>query len=398
MVEHYPDLRDKSLNKWITGLLDFIGLYYYDLDVLKIYLIEEDKLKYLGSHTPKLNLTLDIDGFKMDMSQWYDITPVFKFYTYDYDEYARLLARLYGDKITNKLLLVSYSGGKDSTAALLILDKLYEYVNFKYKVAYVHMPYLEDTRNINFIESIGSKLGINIDILQPPKHLVKRYLVKYGLPFRRNRWCTYLKVKTLKKYMKSINAIYQVIGDRLSECRKRFSRLSERVIKLKLFHRRLFMINGLLTLFDIIRLCREYNIIHPDYLSGCTRVSCFLCPYKGLHELNKSCILEDEEFIEDVLRKEYKRWYSKYISYDDFKRYHLWRYTPSIARVFSRLHQIYNEIEPSIDLNDIITGLSSIWRRDLPDLPRVNILDYLKIIPGIKNLIVVDFRYLSNLT
>ena len=68
------------------------------------------------------------------------------------EDYAYELAKRVWEKLLGKKVLLSFSGGGDSTACLLLLLKLSEMVGFEVRVCYVHIPYLESDDNPRFVE------------------------------------------------------------------------------------------------------------------------------------------------------------------------------------------------------------------------------------------------------
>ncbi len=298
------------------------------------------------------------------------------------DEYVRLLSKLIGDGIKDKDIILSFSGGKDSVTAFKVLTELRNYVNFNLHVIYVHMPYLEPERNLRFIDEASKRLGISIEVTSPPKWLVKEYLINEGLPYRRSRWCTYLKTKPIKLISKSLNSPILAIGDRLWEARKRFSRLSSKLLKESLLEGRKFYPIAPLTLIDVVSVTKEVGLIHPDYLEGLTRVSCLYCPYKSIFEFKLTrAEVEDPGFIEEVMKREWRRWYSRYVDLEEFTTYHLWRFIPTLAKVFRNIKSFINELDSDFLGLDQIKELNTyIWRYgfETPLISRYSLFDIIK--------------------
>ena len=74
---------------------------------------------------------------------------------------------------------------------------------------------------------------------------------------------------------------------------------------------------------DVVKVCKEFQLVNPQYLDGFTRVSCVFCPYKTLYELNLEKIdkVDDPGFIESILRRSYDRWYRGEVKFEDFINY-----------------------------------------------------------------------------
>ncbi len=249
----------------------------------------------------------------------------------DLDEYARWLARQVGRELRGKTVLLGFSGGKDSVAALLVLLALQEYVPFRLHVMFVHIPFLESPRSIEFVEKIASKLGVEIDVRTAPRRDMKSLLKWKGMPRRGYRYCTVYKAKPMREVRKSDPRVVEVVADRLTESPKRFERLYKAAASHVLLAGRKFRPTYLLTLLDIVHIVRKAGLVHPDYLDGKPRVACSLCPYEALYEFRRIPELEDPGLIEKVLEKMWRKWYS-WASYEVFREQHLWRYPAAIAR------------------------------------------------------------------
>ncbi|NOZ88861.1 MAG: phosphoadenosine phosphosulfate reductase family protein [Crenarchaeota archaeon] len=249
----------------------------------------------------------------------------------DLDEYARWLARLVGRELRGRRVLLGFSGGKDSVAALLTLLKLQEYVSFRLHVVYIHIPFLEAPRNIEFVERVASKTGVEIEILSAPRRDMKTLLKWKGMPRRGYRYCTVYKAKPMRRMRKEDPRLVEVIGDRLTESPKRFERLSKAAAARVVLAGRKFRPTYLFTLLDVVSIVRRSGLIHPDYLEGLPRVACSLCPYKALYEFYTLPALEDEALIEKVLEKMWRKWY-QWTSLEVFREQRLWRFSALAAK------------------------------------------------------------------
>ena len=317
------------------------------------------------------NGVIKVEEFKIRVDEWIDITQVPGGYTIDLEDYIKLLVKLVKNKIENRKLLLSFSGGKDSTASLIILSKLQDFIRFDLVVAYSHMPILEPESNVKYAERIATKLGYDLEITKPPIYLVQKYLRKEGLPYRGSRWCTYLKTRPLRELKKKISADYEVIGDHLGECRERFLRLVHDLFQLKFISHKQFKPIFPLQILDVVKIVRNHNVVHPHYLKGLTQVACTYCPYKSLYEFRISEETGHEDFIENVLKFEYNRWYKKRkISFDEFKKFALWRYKPIVGEMFIKLRNFVSEFTMDrVSLDQVRMWMSSIWTNPLPRIP-----------------------------
>jgi len=197
------------------------------------------------------------------------------------------------DEQYNKYFVISFSGGKDSTALLL---KLLEYDIWIDEVIYVdigkEMP--EMIKHINKIKKLVTDKGIKFTRLKSEKdwdyYFYKHIKTKgknkgekgYGWPGFGNRWCTkHLKIETLKKYYKKLENEYETvefIGYAADEINRTKKNDDNRTKEFPLI------------LWDM----EEENALNYCYLKGYDwdglyekfdRVSCYLCPMSRLSEL-----------------------------------------------------------------------------------------------------------------
>ncbi len=380
MVEALPVIKENKL-LLISSCMDITKVISYDEGITKWFLWVEDFAYNVSSEI--CNGIYYVDDSTLFFNKWFGEYPwIFCRLIDNLDEYVDFLHGIIGKQLEGKNLVLSFSGGKDSTAILLILLKLMEKINFRLRAIYVHMPYLEPEYNIRFIERLAKRLSVDITITSPPKSIIRKYLFEEGLPYRRERWCTYLKVKPIKDYIRKSNVDVHAIGDRVWEASKRHEKLSAKLLKGKFIEGRKFYPIAPLTLIDVITIAKENKIIHPDYLMGATRVSCYYCPYKSIFELKLlRPQIEDPGLIDEVLKREWKRWYKK-ICFENFKKYHLWRYVPTIAKLLHKAKdRLKNEdSKEKMTLGEIKKYNTYIWLNNIevPKLRYENILNIIK--------------------
>jgi len=315
------------------------------------------------------------DGLVLDVRSWAVYSPLQAWRSLSLlEDLVSWIERGAGWRLRGRRLLLSYSGGKDSTAALILLDLLYERVGFRLEVVHVHMPYLEPEYHVDEAVRLASRLGYGVEVLEPPRRVLARRMLEEGLPWRRARWCTYYKTRPLEEYFERGGFDYMVVGDRVWESLSRSRRLRPET----LFDRERFEPVKHLSLVDVVLLVRSYGLVHRDYTIGLPRVSCRYCPYKSLYEL----ILEegvggdeDPGLIEEVLRREWRRWYRS-IPWEDFTTHHYWRFTPRVAQAFHRLRSMLEHVEPVVRLEEVRSMVRSQWETpvgNLEALPRVTL-------------------------
>ncbi len=273
--------------------------------------------------------------------------------------------------IESSKLAIAFSGGKDSTVSALVMNSLRKKMNFDLNLVYVHMPFLEPLENVNEAKRLSNKLGLDMEVIEPPRWIVVKHMLNEGLPYRRNRWCTYLKVKSLERYLKRNGIELMAVGDRIWETWKRFERLIEHIKEGKIPKkgRKLFVV-AQLTIADVAAVLREKKLVHSLYLKGSSRVACLLCPYKSMYDIlvEKDVSIEDPGLIDHVIKMEWKRWYEEHVPQEDFKREHLWRYVPSVSKMFykAKLYVArHSEKLEQVRLGDLIRYYTQIWTENI---------------------------------
>ena len=317
---------------------------------------------------------LEAGGFVFEPTTWAVYAPLEAWRRLaSLEELAGMLARLVGYRLDGKRLLLSFSGGKDSTAALIVLDSLYEKTRFRLDVVHVHMPYLEPEYHIDEALRIAERLGYSVELLEPPRRVLARRMLEEGLPWRRARWCTYYKTRPLEEYFEAKGYDYMVVGDRAGESLARRRRLKPG----DFFDGERFEPIKHLSLVDVVLLVRSFGLVHLDYMLGLTRVSCRYCPYKSLGELLIEEGVggdEDPGLIEDVLRREWRRWYRR-IPFQDFIENHYWRYPPRIAEAFHRLKEAFRGEEPTLKPSRLAELNKSVWTVPVERLEAIPLLE-----------------------
>jgi len=316
---------------------------------------------------------VEVGRWRLDLVQWFEPgIPAVYGALYRGSPMIEEVVKVLGPRLRGRTVVISFSGGKDSVAAAHVVSKICERWGLRAYAVYIHMPYLEPPAFIDEARRVASRLGLDLVVSEPPRRLVRRYLIEEGLPFRRSRWCTYLKTRRLREVARALGARYIVVGDRMWENVKRFRRLRPLVERMTLVKKGIVYPVAWATLLDTVSLARSLGCVHTAYLRGWSRVSCTLCPYKSLHELvNELDRLEDPGLIEHVLRLEWRRWYrDQGIELRDFVEEALWRLAPRPARAMLAAKEVVSERgERVMSLADAGSALTSLWRGFVEPIP-----------------------------
>jgi len=301
-----------------------------------------------------INDVLRINDLSLYISSWLESVPYLNIRTFnDIDDIVNFITKRSRKYLEGKTVVLGYSGGKDSTAALILITKLMEYLNIKLKVMYVYMPYIESTRNLKFVEYVSRRLSINIEVVELKRRYVRKTLKWLGLPRRGNRWCTYFKVKPIRKVVRGNPKVIEAIADRLFESPKRALRLIKRLKDGFIASERKFTPVEFMPITDVMFIVKKWDLIHPAYMDGLPRVSCTLCPYRTLYEFNIIETLEDPGLIDEVLLKEHRKShvYSK-MPLEEFISNALWRFKPNTAL---KLYKLKSRLRNYLDKGRILS-------------------------------------------
>ena len=362
---------------------------------LKILFMTKDYAKSIRSIIRDREVL--IDKHKINIFKIIDATPSFfgKVIS-SVDEYARLLANIVGPNIKNKKIVLWFSGGKDSLATLLILLNLQEYVGFDLKTVYVHVPYLDGHTNLRFVDRVSKKLSIDIAIESIESGRMMELISQRGLPFRGYRWCTYnAKVKLMRKIRRRLGCDYEARSERIFESMKRLMSLREYAKQRMFISGTKFRPTYPLTILDVIEISKSLGLIHPHYLSGCSRVSCSLCPYRTIMEIDTTLRdVEDPGFISSVIKMMHRKWYSN-IDYEDYLYYSLWRFSPALALPILKIKKLIESRVDGIPIATIKERVSWIWRNNImaPSLDLNDIINRINRLSGHPvGILNMDFR------
>ena len=211
--------------------------------------------------------------------------------------------------------VVSFSGGKDSTALLIkMIEKGMQIDDIVFCDTGVEFPGM-----YNHIKKVEDYLSVKVTIVKGlqtyeyylGEHIKRNGKVGYGHPDFRNRWCTQLLKKSpFSKYLRKYKE-HQVIeyhGIALDE-RERTEKNKEnnRIIKYPL-------IDWEMEEKDCLEYCYKLGFDWDGLYNDFGRVSCFCCPLSRIGEL-KTLYMKYPELwdkLRELDKKSFRRFKSDY--------------------------------------------------------------------------------------
>ncbi len=166
-------------------------------------------------------------------------------------------------------VLVPWSGGKDSTAALILAREVFGDVTAVYVRMEYEMPLTDE-----YVERTARKIGVDLIRVDVPMPIEK-----YGMPTHSNRWCTRKKVEALYSVASQFEDPVLVLGDRDGESARR--RLKPPVVERKTEFGTFLEVmpikfwSGFMVQLFVLERGLE---LHPLYYEGFYRLGCTICP------------------------------------------------------------------------------------------------------------------------
>lgn len=210
------------------------------------------------------------------------------------------ILKYFKDKVD--AVIVPWSGGKDSTAALLLAIKAFgkNIVKPVYVDTGIDFPWVRE-----YLDKVAGKLGINYDVENAgiDKELISG---RREMPTHNNRWCTMLKIQAVQRFTDKHRGVRKllVLGDRDVESERRSRRPVIRienketvaVAPLKMWN----------TLHVQLYLLKNRVDLNPLYEHGFYRLGCYICPALRSWEVN--IMINDPEVNKSISNKTlYKR-------------------------------------------------------------------------------------------
>ncbi len=201
--------------------------------------------------------------------------------------------------VDEEVIVVPWSGGKDSTAALLLAIKAFG--KHRVKAVYVDTG-VDFSANAELINEVSELLGIDTEVLHAP--VLKEIDSGRQLPTHQDRWCTVIKTEALYKFLRSNygGRVALIVGDRDAESR---TRSSKPFVEWRYGIKHLYPIKLWSTLLVQAYLHLNKVPINKLYLAGFYRVGCYICP--SLRSWEKLMILLSPEVLSSIDRKDLLR-------------------------------------------------------------------------------------------
>ena len=170
------------------------------------------------------------------------------------------------------VFVVPWSGGKDSTTALILASKCFS----KKKLYAVYVDTGVDfPENLNYVKKVANQVNVKLEMSYAE---VKEQINNMGFPTHDNRWCTKLKIVALYKKLeelKSEGRLLIIVGDRDAESELRSKRAPFRK------HNEYFQVAPLkmwsATMVHLYLIMNNVPI-NPLYELGFYRLGCYICP------------------------------------------------------------------------------------------------------------------------
>lgn len=201
------------------------------------------------------------------------------------------------EQLKKSRVVLSLSGGKDSTACALLLERHgIEFTSVFFDTGWEHPALYDYLHNV-----LGARFG-EIEVIKSavfPGGMAEAVRRKGIFPSSKIRWCTdELKIRPRDRYLKTLEGdVVHVVGIRREESpkRARYPRWDySDSLDLDMFYP---LVDH--TFNDVIRMHQEAGLEpNPLYLKGLERVGCFPCIFARKSELAKLAELYPDRIAE----------------------------------------------------------------------------------------------------
>jgi len=189
--------------------------------------------------------------------------------------------------------IISLSGGKDSTAMLLMM--------IEKKIKVDHIVFFdtgwEFPEMYKHIDKLEKYIGREIVRLKPKRSLEELF-AKWGFSSFKNRWCTAEKRTAINKFCNQHKLYTQWIGFSFDE-RKRIKKTINYCYPL---------VDWKITENDALKYCLEKGFNWSGLYEKYKRVSCWNCPLQSLSDLKALWLYYPDHWKELLKMQEQSKW------------------------------------------------------------------------------------------
>jgi 3'-phosphoadenosine 5'-phosphosulfate sulfotransferase (PAPS reductase)/FAD synthetase len=178
---------------------------------------------------------------------------------------------------------VSFSGGKDSTAMLILMMEKKMRID---KVIYFDCEDFEFPEMREHIDSVKRVLGVEIETVKTVKPW-EQYLREIGWASPTLRWCTNEKVNSIRRALRFCRPNLQYIGYASDE-QGRVARAQNKNAKRnrdKWMSYRFPLVEWGITEKEALAICRAHGFTFEGLYDYWDRVSCWCCPLQGSKDI-----------------------------------------------------------------------------------------------------------------
>jgi phosphoadenosine phosphosulfate reductase len=233
---------------------------------------------------------------------------------------CKFLAQLYAR--LRRPVVVSYSGGKDSLATLLIALR-----SGLEPTLFFNDTGLELPETVENVEDVKSRLGLKLLVANAGRSFWE-YFSSFGPPARDYRWCCKVcKLIPTSKALLSCGEVLSLVGQRKLESSARAR--SQRVWRNQWIRSALVTSPiddwSMLQVWLYISMSGKAGLVNRLYFRGLDRIGCFMCPACRIAEFETVKRLHPD--LWDEWEVALRSWAASRSLPEGWLTYHLWRWT-----------------------------------------------------------------------
>lgn len=302
-------------------------------------------------------------------------------------------------KLANRIkkpVCVSYSGGKDSLAVLLLSLE----AGLRPKVSFTNTG-IELPETLENVVEVSKKLNLEL-LFADANESFWNGIEVFGIPARDYRWCCKIckLIPTAKLYKKEFpEGSLTLVGQRALESRARAR--TGNVWKNYWIPNSISAspINdwNMLTVWLYIIYKNAIDLVNKAYFYGFDRVGCYLCP---------SCSISDFLLVKEKHPEIWKKFEEKLIKFvgnSEHLKYHLWRWKRVPKKIQKVASNVSLQKHPAYTLNKKEEGFEVVVRKEIDSslmnelIKTVEVSEDTKIIFTDKNTVTIRTSYKNEL-